>query len=91
MYNKAKDTLADISDMTEDAAKMYKKAECRSPRMKKEITVRSAYYSPKSEKTNIAQSLMQFEIDCSLLKLALIVLGVAAIMWIFCSAKRKKS
>ena len=89
MYSKAKDTLADISDMTDGAAKLYKKAKCRSPRMRKEITVRSKYYSSHSEKHPIAESLMQFEVDCNLLKLALIAVGVTVLMWVYCSSRKK--
>ena len=91
MNSNAKDTLADISDMAGNASKLYKKAKCRSPRMKKEITVRSTYYSPHSKKHPTAESLMQIELDCSLLKLALIVIGIAVLMWAFCSLKRKKA
>ena len=90
MYSKARQTLTDISDMAEGAASICKKAERVSPRMKKEISVRSKYYSRDSEKHPAAESLMQLEIDCSLLKLGIIIAGCAVVLWVVCSMRSKK-
>ena len=90
MFSKAKDTLSDISDLTEGAADLYKSADRHSPRMKKEITVRSKYYSSHSDTHPVARTLMQLEIDCSLLKLTLVAVGCVLLVWGICSMKAKR-
>lgn len=91
MCSNIKKTLDDISGLSENAATLTKKATRRSPRMKKEITIRSKYYSPHREKHPVAETLMQLEIDCSLLKLALIAAGCAIMIWAFCKMRKERT
>ncbi len=80
----------DISEGAYNAKKMYKKAKRLSPSMKKEITVKTQYFSHKKDSRPCAQSLLQFNIDCSLIKLMLCLFLIMCACSLFCMMKRKK-
>jgi hypothetical protein len=88
--NKIKRTASDLSEAADAVAQFCERSSSGAPRMKKEITVRSSYYSSKAKKHPCAETLFQLDIDCSLLKLALLIALGAVILWVMCSNKRKR-
>lgn len=90
MYTEAKEMLTDLSETADHSKKLYKKATKRAPRMKKEITVKSTYFSGKHSKYPCAESLFKLDIDCNLLKLMIVLLAGMLVLSIYCSMKYKK-
>lgn len=86
MYKDVKNSLTELS---EDAMHTYKKAKKHAPRMKKEITVSSKYFSDSSSHA-CAESLIRLNVDCNLLKLALLLLAGMLILSIYCRIRFKK-
>ena len=76
------------SDLSE-AAELAQSVGSHAPRMTKNIEVRSSYYSSDKKKHPFASTLLELEIDCSLLKLAVIITVCFIMLWTFCSLKRK--
>lgn len=85
MKKEAQCILTDLSE----TAELCERASSRFPRMSKEITMRSSYYSAKGKKHPCAETLLKLEIDCSLLKLGIIIGVGLIVLWTFCSLKRK--
>ncbi len=80
----------DMSDVAKSTQKMYKKAKRRAPSMKKEITVKTQYFSRKCDRHPCAESLFKFDIDCNLLKLALYIFVLMCACSLFCMMFKKK-
>lgn len=90
MYTKPQEMLSDLSESAEQTKKQYKGACKCAPRMKKEITVKSSYFSGRSKKFPCAESLFKLDIDCNLLKLILVLLACMLMLSIYCSMRYKK-
>lgn len=80
----------DMTRAAEQTQKMYKKASRLSPRMKKEITVKTQYYSHKCGRHPCAESLLKLDINCNLLKLLLLLIAVMLVCSLFCMKRKKK-
>ena len=81
-------TKRSLSELSEDAAHVYKKAAKKAPRMYKEITVASKYFSQHSSAPCV-QTYMKMSIDCNLVKLLLLTLLFMLII-AMCNMKRYK-
>ena len=90
MYTEAKEMLTDLSETADHSRKLYKKATKRAPRMRKEITVKSSYFSGKHSKYPCVESLFKVDIDCNLLKLIVALLVGMLILSLCCSMRYKK-
>ncbi len=90
MYSQAKQAVSDLSEAAEDTRKMYKKAIKRAPRMRKEITVRSTYFSCTSNRHPCAESLFKLDIDCNLLKFILFIFIGMCVLSLVCMRSRRK-
>ena len=90
MYIKPQQMLSDLSESAEQTKKLYKSACKCAPRMKKEITVKSSYFSGRSGKIPCAESLIKLDIDCNLLKLILVLLACILMLSLYWSMRYKK-
>ena len=86
MYKQAKRSLSEIS---EDDTHAYKKAVKKSPRMQKEITIASNYFS-RCSSSPCAQTLIKMSIDCNLVKLILMFLICMLALTLYCKRKYKR-
>ena len=89
MYSKQKSGIGDLSDMTDGASKIMKKAEKCSPRMKKEIRMTSHYYGGGMSGSPCAKTDFDMHIDCNMVKLAMIIMACILTITVFCAVKRK--
>ncbi len=81
----------DMSEAAQSTKKLYKKASRRSPSMKKEITVKTQYFSRKCDRHPCAESLFRFDIDCNIMKLVIYVFVFMIVCSFFCMMfKRNK-
>ena len=85
MKSKTKCVINDLSE-----AEFIKKANSRAPRMTKEITVCSSYYSSGINKHPCVETMLQLNIDCSILKLGIILAAGFIMLLALCSLKRKR-
>ncbi len=90
MHTEIRHAVSDLSEAAADTKKMYKKAARLSPRMKKQITVSSQYYTKLSGRSPCAQALFKLDIDCNLLKLMLIVLILMCMLCVIFRTKLKR-
>ena len=90
MYTQANQMLCDLSETAQSSKKLYKRASKHAPRMKKEITVRSSYFSCGHNKAPCAETLIKLDIDCNLLKLMILLLAGMLVLSLYCSIKHKK-
>ena len=89
MQSKTKEMLSDLSEAANESKKLYKKAAKCSPTMRKEISIRSSYFSSHSDKHPCAESLFKLDINCNLVRFILTILVCMILVSIYSVAKRK--
>lgn len=89
MFSQSKYSADDLSEVTEGAKKLIKKAEKHSPRMTKEIKMTSCNWGGGMRGCPCAKTNFDMHIDCSMVKLAAIIMACILIITVFCAIKKK--
>ena len=89
MNKSNKYTAPDLCEAAHGAKKIIKKADKTLPRMTKEIKMTSRYFGGGVSNNPCAVSQLDIKIDCSVIKLTLIIMTMILGITVFCAMKRK--